>query len=113
MILSIRLDISSYPGIFAHIITQTAVKTALRAGLGYPSGDFVHSHSYPTAPNPGLVVDGVGAIKLPLAIDGNDDAHAKSLISACVQAPFGKGERLVLDKEVRDTWQVDASQVRV
>ncbi|KAF8607470.1 hypothetical protein BDV93DRAFT_468245 [Ceratobasidium sp. AG-I] len=90
---------------------KNAVEAALRAGLRHPSGDFVHAQSYPTAPNPGLVVDGVGHIKLPLAADGSDDAHAKSLIGACVQAPFGKGERLVLDKEVRDTWQADAAQV--
>jgi hypothetical protein len=57
-------------------------------------------------------VDGVGAIKLPLAADGNDDAHAKSLISACKQAPFGQGERVVVNKDVRDTWQVDAAQVK-
>ncbi|KAF8604763.1 hypothetical protein BDV93DRAFT_537619 [Ceratobasidium sp. AG-I] len=72
----------------------------------------MHTESSSTAPNPGLVVDGVGAVKLPLAISLNDDALAKSLISACVQAPFGQGERTAVDKEVRDTWQADASRVQ-
>ncbi|KAF8604770.1 hypothetical protein BDV93DRAFT_605704 [Ceratobasidium sp. AG-I] len=90
---------------------KASVEAAFRVGLRHPSGDFLHAQSCATAPNPGLVVDGVGMIKLPLAADGSDDTHAKSLINACVQAPFGQGERVKVDKEVRDTWQADAAQV--
>ncbi|KAF8604764.1 hypothetical protein BDV93DRAFT_471225 [Ceratobasidium sp. AG-I] len=90
---------------------KTSVEVALRAGLRHPSGDFLYALSYPAAPSPGLAVDGVGAIRLPLATDGSDNTYAKRLINACVQAPFGQGERTAVDKEVRDTWQVDAAQV--
>jgi hypothetical protein len=37
--------------------------------------------------------------------------EAVRLISHCEQAPFGMGERTVVDKEVRDTWEMDASKV--
>ncbi len=31
--------------------------------------------------------------------------------SHCSQAPFGKGEHTLVDKKVRDTWEMDADQV--
>ena len=31
--------------------------------------------------------------------------------SVAVQAPFGKGERTVVDKSVRDTWEIDGASV--
>ena len=37
--------------------------------------------------------------------------EAQAIISICEQAPFGKGERTVVDTEVRDTWQLDGSHV--
>lgn len=29
----------------------------------------------------------------------------------CTQAPFGKNERTIVDKSVRDTWELDSSKV--
>ncbi|KAF8604761.1 hypothetical protein BDV93DRAFT_439897 [Ceratobasidium sp. AG-I] len=91
--------------------TQASVEKALRAGLPHPSGDFAYAHSSTATPNPGLVVDGAGVVGLPLNIPGNNHTHAMSLISGCKQTPFGQGERAILGKEVRDTWQADAAQV--
>ena len=51
---------------------------------------------------PGLVVDGVGPIALPL-----HDSQVGALAARCSQAPFGKGERTVVDTTVRKTWQLD------
>jgi hypothetical protein len=35
------------------------------------------------------------------------------LVKSCaVQAPFGHGERTVVDKEVRDTWEIEPGKVR-
>lgn len=51
-------------------------------------------------------VDGFGVLGLPL-----NAAEAKRLISVCEQAPFGMGERTVVDRSVRDTWEVDAAKV--
>ncbi len=39
-------------------------------------------------------------------------SDAEAVKSRCAQAPFGKGERTVVDKTVRDTWEIDASKVR-
>jgi hypothetical protein len=54
-----------------------------------------------------MSLDGLGTIGLPLS-----EREAKTLISRCEQAPFGMGERTVIDKEVRDTWEMDASKVQ-
>lgn len=51
---------------------------------------------------PGLVVDGIGPIGLPLST-----SQAKELVNRCVQAPFGRGAETIVDKSVRDTFQLD------
>lgn len=70
-------------------------------------GSFAFHHSYPEAPNPTLYLDGLGHIGLPLSV-----RDAEAIKSRANQAPFGMGERTVVDKSVRDTWELDASQVR-
>jgi hypothetical protein len=50
---------------------------------------------------PGLAVDGVGAIGLPLS-----SQQAEQLKTVCVQAPYGKGEKTVLDTSVRKVWKL-------
>jgi hypothetical protein len=50
---------------------------------------------------PGLVVDGVGPIGLPLST-----SQAKDLVNRCEQAPFGRGAKTIVDKSVRDTFQL-------
>ena len=48
---------------------------------------------------PGLVVDGVGPIGLPLS-----KSQAKELANRCEQAPFGRGAETIVDRSVRDTF---------
>ena len=37
--------------------------------------------------------------------------EAQVLKSRCKLAPFGKGERTIIDRHVRDTWEMDGSMV--
>jgi len=39
------------------------------------------------------------------------ERDAKALISCATLAPFGNGERTVVDKEVRDTWEVEPEKL--
>lgn len=71
------------------------------------SGSFFASQFFEHAPNPMLNLEGVGIVGLPLS-----PSVAKDVISGCQLAPFGKGERTVVDKEVRDTWEMDGAKVR-
>lgn len=69
-------------------------------------GSFSFKKTYPDAPNPGLHLSDLGSVGLPLSL-----SDAEAVKSRCAQAPFGKGERTVVDKTVRDTWEMDASKV--
>ena len=57
---------------------------------------------------PGLDVEGVGPISLPLL-----PAQAKQLVAVAKRAPFGRGQQTLVDTNVRRTWQIDANQVRI
>jgi hypothetical protein len=54
-----------------------------------------------------LHLEGVGTVGLPLS-----NSQARTVIEHCIQAPFGQGERTIVDTEVRDTWEMDASKVQ-
>ncbi|KZS90666.1 hypothetical protein SISNIDRAFT_415161, partial [Sistotremastrum niveocremeum HHB9708] len=69
-------------------------------------GTFAFSHTYNIAPTPGLNIAGFGPLPLPLT-----ERDAKALIDVCELAPFGKAERTIVDKQVRDTWEIDAAKV--
>ena len=58
--------------------------------------------------NPGLVIAGVGPVRLPLM-----PSMAKSLIAAARIAPFGKGTETLVDTKVRKTFEIDASQIKL
>ncbi len=58
--------------------------------------------------DPGLHVEGLGAVKLPL-----DRNTAKRLIRAGKTAPFGQGTATLVDKKVRNTWELDPAQFRL
>ncbi|EPQ57749.1 hypothetical protein GLOTRDRAFT_56168, partial [Gloeophyllum trabeum ATCC 11539] len=79
---------------------------ALSGSLGF-TGSFYVSKPAPNAPNPALQLADLGPIGLPLS-----QREAKVIASRCIQAPFGKAERTVVDTKVRDTWEMDASLVR-
>ncbi|KAF7355229.1 Zn(2)-C6 fungal-type domain-containing protein [Mycena sanguinolenta] len=69
-------------------------------------GSYYFHKIYNEFPNPLLRLDSLGHIGLPLS-----SREAKHVINCCVQAPFGQGERTLVDKTVRDTWEMDASQI--
>lgn len=56
--------------------------------------------------NPGLVIEDVGSIGVPIS-----EHDAKRLISASRQAPFGKGRETFVDTTVRQTWEIDAARI--
>ncbi|KAL4458137.1 hypothetical protein ABPG75_013002 [Micractinium tetrahymenae] len=53
---------------------------------------------------PGLEVDGMGAVRLPL-----DAEHEAALAARMQPAPYGKGEQTLVDPAVRKTLQLDPS----
>ncbi len=55
---------------------------------------------------PGLEVKGVGPVALPL-----EKRQAASLKKQARQAPYGKGERTLVDTKVRRVWEIDADRV--
>lgn len=56
----------------------------------------------------GLEVNTIGAIALPLI-----PAQAEQLITQCQQAPFGRGEKTLVDTQVRSTWQLEPEQFKI
>jgi len=50
---------------------------------------------------PGLTITDIGTIALPLSV-----AQAKQIKKVCEQAPYGKGEKTVIDTKVRKVWQL-------
>src|SRR3954467_8787955 len=64
-------------------------------------GSFCVSGSVP-AVLPGLEVAGLGPIGLPL-----NDKQAKALKKHCHQAPYGKGEKTLVDTKVRRVWRME------
>ena len=58
--------------------------------------------------DPGLEVDGLGAIKLPLK-----RARTKELVTHCRVAPYGKGTQTLVDRQVRNTFELDPNKFRL
>eukprot|EP01116_Phalansterium_solitarium_P014054 TRINITY_DN3157_c0_g1_i1.p1 TRINITY_DN3157_c0_g1~~TRINITY_DN3157_c0_g1_i1.p1 ORF type:complete len:414 (+),score=135.65 TRINITY_DN3157_c0_g1_i1:99-1340(+) len=83
--------------------------TQLRNALDSVSrpGDFATSGVL-EAPLPGLEVDGIGTIALPLIAE-----QAERLKSRCVRAPFGRGQETLVDPAVRNTWQLAPDSFRL
>lgn len=48
----------------------------------------------------------MGLVGLPLS-----ERDAKAIISCATLSPFGHGERTVVNKEVRDTWEIEADKL--
>jgi len=57
---------------------------------------------------PGLTVDGIGEIALPIS-----SADARRLIKQSNQAPYGRGEATIVDTDVRRVWQLEPDQFRL
>ncbi|KAF8908585.1 hypothetical protein CPB84DRAFT_1767012 [Gymnopilus junonius] len=69
-------------------------------------GTFYHAGLLTAAPNPCLHISGLGFVGLPLS-----DRDAKCIVSCATLAPFGHGERTLVDKIVRDTWEIEPARV--
>lgn len=63
-----------------------------------------------TAPPDGLALEvrGVGPIKLPVS-----QTQARQLCLLGRPARYGQGERTLLDRDVRDTWEIPKSRVKI
>ena len=57
---------------------------------------------------PGIEVEGVGPIALPLL-----PAQAEQLVAVAERAPYGRGELTLVDTDVRRTWQIDVGRIRI
>ncbi|KAE8218728.1 hypothetical protein CF319_g7448 [Tilletia indica] len=66
-------------------------------------------HAYFLPSLPGLFIEGVGKIALPLV----DEELAEKIIKVCEQAPFGRGSDTLVDTSVRNSWQLDPSKVKL
>ncbi|MEA2742942.1 MAG: hypothetical protein QOG25_1313 [Acetobacteraceae bacterium] len=71
-----------------------------------PAGFFVSGTEQMLAP--GLEVDGVGPIGLPVPA-----VQAQQLVAVAERAPYGRGEDTLTDTSVRRTWQIAAGRVRM
>jgi hypothetical protein len=69
------------------------------------SGSFATSRTLPDAANPGILVEGLGTIGLPLS-----ERDASELCQRCHEARFGKGTETFVDRIVRKT---EAGRVRL
>lgn len=70
------------------------------------AGTFGHGSTKAQAPNPCISVEGVGLIGLPLT-----ESYARLIIGAARQAPFGQANETVVDKNVRNTWEIQPEQL--
>lgn len=85
------------------MIEATQTLEQLLAGLG-EAARFESVGQVP-AVLPGLEVQGLGSIGVPVA-----PADAKRIIDKARQAPYGLGEATIVDTEVRHVWQLEPSQ---
>lgn len=70
-------------------------------------GDFFVEASFETA-MPRLEVEGVGVLSFPVP-----EAQIQQIIREASRAPFGRGERTILDESVRKVWQLPPETVRL
>ncbi|KAI0911327.1 hypothetical protein F4823DRAFT_560976 [Ustulina deusta] len=70
-------------------------------------GEFATKKQYSQYANPGLQI-GDALIALPL-----DPAQVTLIRDASRQAPFGRGDKTLIDTSVRNTWELDASKFHI
>lgn len=72
------------------------------------TGDFACSGFLPDLCLPGLVIESVGHISLPV-----QDEQAQKIFELAKKAPFGLGDQTLIDEAVRKTWQLDPNQITI
>ena len=70
-------------------------------------GDFFVSGAM-EMPMPKVDVDGVGALSFPVP-----EAQIAALVRQAERAPYGRGEKTVIDTSVRKVWQIAPGKVRI
>ncbi len=70
-------------------------------------GDFC-THGRLLAPMPRLEVQGAGALSFPIP-----EAQIRALVAAAERAPYGKGPETLVDRSVRDCWQIEPARVQL
>lgn len=78
----------------------------LLAGISR-GGDFAASGAL-TSILPGVIVDGVGRIAFPLLPE-----QAKKIASVADQAPYGRGEETLIDRDIRDVLQIEPGRFQL
>src|SRR4051812_46395503 len=86
---------------------EDAVQTAIQEKLGEAVGKIDRPGSFSVSGSvpailPGLEVEGLGPVGLPLTAK-----QAKELKKHCHQAPYGKGEKTLVDTKVRRVWRME------
>lgn len=71
------------------------------------AGDFFVQGSL-DAPIPRVEIDGVGMLSFPVPAP-----QIEAVIKRAHRAPYGRGERTIVDTSVRNAWQLDAADVRI
>ncbi len=77
---------------------------AILKSLDRPGDYFVRGRAEGSMP--GLSVHGVGTIAFPIL-----EPQIRALINVAEQAPYGRGPDTIVDRSVRDCWQIDANDV--
>ncbi|XP_066929057.1 uncharacterized protein [Clytia hemisphaerica] len=80
--------------------------TNLLAEIKDEPGSFATDGILKQSPLPGLNIEGVGPVCLPLCADS-----AKRIIEVARQAPFGLGEKTVVDENIRKSWEIDPKRI--
>ncbi|MCI0460525.1 MAG: 2OG-Fe(II) oxygenase, partial [Gemmataceae bacterium] len=87
--------------------STTAHRLAEAIGEATKSSRFCVAGCLP-AVDPGIEVDGLGALVLPL-----QRGAAKKLVACCQVAPYGKGTETLVDTKVRKTFELDPKKFRL
>ena len=86
-----------------HHVELSRIFSSIRSAGGYSFGGYA---KFPCLP--GLRVNGVGEISFPICA-----AQAEKIKTVGSQAPYGKGAETIVDIKVRDSVQVEPSQVTI
>jgi hypothetical protein len=86
-------------------IYQDDFQNALEGDFSF-EGSFAYGSPLPQAPNPCLAIENFGFLGFPF-----NEREAKLIIERSAQSPYGHGERTLVDKEVRDTWEIEPTQI--
>src|SRR5260370_26904129 len=87
--------------------STTARRLSEAIGQATRSAKFCVTGCLPVV-DPGIEVDGLGAIKLPLK-----PTTAKQLVRQCRVAPYGKSTQTLVDRKVRNTFELDPKKFRL